>query len=113
MCCVNSNESVPEALEHVQLKLGLDTQHKGVLLQLRTQRREIKLVLIEYKYTIIFESVNPKSHRDSILWVQVYLLLFHCVAQPADISWHVEFVLATVGHGIMNSAYLQANQRGH
>jgi len=89
----------------------LDTQHKGVLLQLRIQGREIKLVLIEYKCVIIFESVDPKLHRDSILWVQAYLLLFHCMAQPADISQHDEFVLAAIGHGIMNGAYLQANQR--
>ncbi len=110
---VNSNESIPKVPEHIQLKLGLDTQHKGVLLQLRIQGREIKLVLIEYKCVIIFESVDPKSHRDSILWVQAYLLLFHRMAQPADISRRDEFVLAAVGHRIMNSAYLQANQRGH
>jgi len=67
MHCVDSNESIPEALECIQLKLGLDTQHKGVLLQLRIQGREIKLVLIEYKGIIIFESVDPKLHRDSIL----------------------------------------------
>src|SRR5712671_1938414 len=93
---VDSDESIPEAPEHIQLKLGLDTQHKGVLLQLRIQGREIKLVLIEYKCVIIFESVDPKLHRDSILWVQAYLLLFHCMAQPADISWCDEFVLAAV-----------------
>ena len=110
---VNSDESIPEAPERVQLKLGLDTQHKGVLLQLRIQGREIRIVLIEYKCIIIFESVDPKSHRDSILWVQAYLLLFHRAAQPADISQRDEFVPAAVGRGIMNSAYLQANQRGH
>ena len=110
---VNSNKSIPKALECIQLKLGLDTQHKGVLLQLRIQGREIKLVLIEYKCVIIFESVDPKLHRDSILWVQAYLLLFHRTAQPADISRRDEFVPAAVGRGIMNSAYLQANQRGH
>src|SRR6266851_207643 len=100
---VNSNKSIPKALECIQLKLGLDTQHKGVLLQLRIQGREIKLVLIEYKCVNIFESVDPKSHRDSILWVQAYLLLFHHVAQPADISWHDEFVPAAVRCRIMNS----------
>src|SRR5712671_2311891 len=112
MCCVDSNESIPKVLECVQLKLGLDTQHKGVLLQLRIQGREIKLVLIEYKCIIIFESVDPKSHRDSILWVQAYGLLFHCSAHLANISWHDEFVLAAVRCRIIYSAYLQANQRG-
>ncbi len=112
MCHVNSDESVPEAPECVQLKLGLDTQHKGVLLQLRIQGREIKLVLIEYKCIIIFESVDPKSHRDSILWVQAYGLLFHRLAHLANISRHDEFVLAAVGCRIIYSAYLQANQRG-
>ena len=68
-------------LECVQLKLGLDTQHKGVLLQLRIQGREIKLVLIEYKCIIIFESVDPKSHRDcnTPSWVLVSRHGWHVV----------------------------------
>src|SRR6267154_3254265 len=110
---VNSNKSIPKAPEHIQLKLGLDTQHKGVLLQLRIQGREIKLVLIEYKCIIIFESVDPKSHRDSILWVQAYGLLFHHSAHLANISQHNEFVPAAIRCRIIYSTYLQANQRGH
>jgi hypothetical protein len=48
MCRVNSDESVPEVPEHVQLKLGLDTQHKGVLLQLRIRGRLISLIFVEH-----------------------------------------------------------------
>ena len=103
---VDSDESVPEAPERVQLKLGLDTQHKGVLLQLRIQGREISPVLIEYKCIIIFESVDPKSHRNSIQWVQAYGLLFHHPAHPANISQRDVFVPAAVGRRIMDSAYL-------
>jgi hypothetical protein len=112
MRCIDSNESVPEVLECVQLKLGLDIQRKGVLLQLRIHGREISPVLIEYKCIIIFESVDPKSHRDSIQWVQVYGLLFHHPAHLANISQHDVFVPAAIGHRIIDSAYLQANQRG-
>ena len=108
---VDSDESVPEVPERVQLKLGLDTQHKGVLLQLRIQGREIKPVLIEYKCIIIFESVDPKSHRDSIQWVQAYGLLFHRSAHPANISRRDEFVPAAIRHRMMNGMYLQADQR--
>jgi hypothetical protein len=111
MCRVNSNESVPEAPEHIQLKFGLDTQHKGVLLQLRIRGRLISLVFVEHQCIIIPKSVDPKPHRYHILQVQAYLLLLHRAAQPADISRHNEFVLAAVGCGMMNSAYLQADQR--
>jgi hypothetical protein len=86
MCHINSNESVPEAPEHIQLKPCLDTQHKTVLLQLRIKWRLIKPILIENKYIIVSKSVDPKLHRDSVIQVQAYGLLFHCVAQPADIS---------------------------
>jgi hypothetical protein len=106
MHCVNSDKSVSKALELIQLKLSLDIQHKGVLLQLRIQGREIKPVLIEYKCIIIFDSVNPKLHRDSIQWVQVYGLLFHHSAYLANISWHNEFVSIAIGCRIMNSTYL-------
>jgi len=75
--------------------------------------REIKPVLIEYKCIIIFESVDPKSYRDSIQWVQAYGLLFHHLAHLANISWRDEFVLAAIRRRIIDSAYLQANQRGH
>jgi hypothetical protein len=109
---VDSDESVPEVPERVQLKLCLDTQYKGILLQLRIKGRLIKLVFIKYKCIIVFESVDPKPHRDSILWVQAYGLLFHRAAQPADISRRDEFVPAAVGRGIMDNAYLLANQRG-
>ena len=108
---VNSDESVPEAPERVQLKLGLDTQHKGVLLQLRIRGRLISLVFVEHQCIIIPKSVDPKPHRYRILQVQACLLLFHRAAQPADISRHDEFVPAAVGRGMMNGAYLQADQR--
>jgi hypothetical protein len=45
---VDSDESVPEALERVQLKPGLDTQHKSVLLQLSIRGRLISPVLVEH-----------------------------------------------------------------
>src|SRR5216683_8058583 len=109
---VDSDESVPEAPECIQLKPGLDTQHKSVLLQLRIRGRLIKLVFVEYKCIVISKSVNQKPHRYHNLWVQAYLLLFHRVAQPADISRRDKVVPAAVGRGIMNNAYLQANQRG-
>jgi hypothetical protein len=111
MCHVDSDESVPEAPECIQLKPGLDTQHKTVLLQLRINWRLIKPILVENICIIVSKSVNPKPHRDSILWVQVYGLLFHRAAQPADISWRDKFIPAAVGRGIMNGAYLGADQR--
>ena len=64
---VNSNESVPEAPERVQLKLGLDTQHKGVLLQLRIRGRLISLIFVEHQCIIISKSVDPKPHRYCIV----------------------------------------------
>ena len=112
MCCIDSNESVPKALECVQLKPGLDTQHKSVLLQLRIRGRLIKLVFVEHKCIVISKSVDQKPHRYHILCVQAYLLLFYCVAQPADISRRDKVVPAAIGHGIMNNVYLWANQRG-
>jgi hypothetical protein len=112
MCHVNSDESVPEALECVQLKPGLDTQHKSVLLQLRIRGRLISLVFVEHKCIVISKSVDQKPHRYHILFVQAYTLMFHRVAQLADISRHDEVVPAAVGCGIMNNVYLQANQRG-
>ena len=108
---IDSDESVPEVPERVQLKPGLDTQHKSVFLQLRIRGRLINLVFVEHQCIIIPKSVDPKLHRYHILWVQVYLLLFRYAAQPANISQHDEFVPAAVGHRIMNGAYLQANQR--
>ena len=111
MCCINSNESVPEVPERVQLKLGLNTQHKGVLLQLRIRGRLISLVFVEHQCIIIPKSVDPKPHRYCILQVQAYLLLFHRMAQPADISWRDEFVPAAIRHRMMNGMYLQADQR--
>ena len=113
MCRINSNESVPEAPERVQLKPGLNTQHKGVLLQLRIRRRLIKPILVEHKCIIVPKSVDPKLHRDSIMWVQAYGLLFHLAAQPADISRRDEFIPAAVRCGIMNGAYLKVDQRRH
>jgi len=109
---IDSDESVPEALEHIQLKPGLDTQHKSVLLQLRIRGRLIKLVIVEHKCIVISKSVDQKLHRYHILCVQAYLLLFYRAAQLADISQCDKVVLAAVGHRIMNNAYLQANQRG-
>jgi len=107
---IDSDESVPEAPEHVQLKLGLDTQHKSVLLQLRIRGRLISLVFVENQCIAIHKSVDLKLHRYRIEWVQVYPLLFHPAAQLADISRSDEFVPAGVGHGIMNNVYLWANQ---
>jgi hypothetical protein len=112
MRSINSDESVPEAPENVQLKPGLDTQHKTVLLQLRIRGRLISLVLVEHKCIAISKSVNPKPHRYRIVLVQTYILLFHHTAHPADISRRDEFVPAAVGRSIMDNAYLQANQRG-
>ena len=111
MCHVDSNESVPKVPECVQLKPGLDTQHKTVLLQLRIKWRLIKPILAENICIIVSKSVNPKPHRDSVLWVQAYGLLFHHVAQLADISWHDKFIPAAIGRRIMNGAYLEADQR--
>ena len=112
MCHVDSDESVPEALEHVQLKPGLNTQHKSVLLQLRIRGRLISLVFVEHKCIVISKSVKQKSHRYCILFVQAYLLVFHHAAQPADISRHDKVVPAAIGRGIMYNVYLWANQRG-
>jgi len=67
MHCVNSNESVPKVLECIQLKLGLDTQHKGVLLQLRIRGRLISLIFVEHQCIIISKSVDPKPHRYCII----------------------------------------------
>src|SRR6266851_6855213 len=111
MHCVDSDESVPEVPECIQLKPGLDTQHKTVLLQLRIKWRLIKPILAENMCIIVSKSVDPKPHRDSVLWVQVYGLLFHHTAQLANISWRDEFIPAAVGRGIMNSMYLEADQR--
>ena len=112
MHCIDSNKSVPKALEHIQLKPGLDTQHKSVLLQLRIRGRLISLIFIEHKCIVISKSVNQKPHRYCILFVQAYTLVFHRMAQPADISWHDEVVPAAIRRRIMNNMYLQANQRG-
>jgi len=106
---IDSDESVPEALEHIQLKPGLDTQHKSVLLQLRIRGRLIKLVFVEHKCIVISKSVDQKPHRYRILWVQAYLLLFHHVAQLADISQRDKVVLAAFGRRIINNMYLWAN----
>src|SRR6266851_687064 len=110
MCCIDSNESVPKALECVQLKPGLDTQHKSVLLQLRIRGRLIKLVFVEHKCIVISKSIDQKLHRYHILWVQAYLLLFHHMAQLADISQRDKVVPAAIRCGIMNNVYLWANQ---
>ena len=112
MCRVNSDESVPDASEHVQLNLSLYAQHKAVLLQLRIKGRLVKPVLIECMHIIIFESGDPKPHRDGILCVQAYGFLFYHVAYPANISRHDEFVLAAGGHCVMDSTYLGAGQIG-
>ena len=109
---VDSDESVPEAPERVQLKPGLNTQHKSVLLQLRIRGRLISLVFVEHKCIVISKSVDQKLHRYRILFVQVYTLVFHRAAQPADISRRDEVVPAAIRHGIMNNTYLWANQRG-
>jgi len=77
MCHVDSNESVSETPERVQLKLCLDTEHKTVLLQLRIKWRLINPILVENKCIIVSKSVDPKPHRDSVSWVQAYGLLFH------------------------------------
>jgi hypothetical protein len=111
MCRVDSDESVPEAPERVQLKPCLNTQHKTLLLQLRIKWRLIKPILVENKCIIVSKSVDPKLHRDSVVRVQAYGLLFHHAAQPADISRRDEFISAAVGRGIMNGAYLEADQR--
>jgi hypothetical protein len=111
MCRIDSDESVPKTPECIQLKLCLDTEHKTVLLQLRIKWRLINPILVENKCIIVSKSVNPKLHRDSIGWVQVYGLLFYTMAQPADISQCDEFILAAVGHRIMNGMYLEADQR--
>ena len=112
MCRVNSDESVPDASEHVQLKLSLYAQHKAVLLQLRIKGRLVKPVLIECMHILIFESVNPKLHRDGILCVQACGFLFHCAAYPANISRHDEFVPAAGGRRVVDSTYLGAGQIG-
>ena len=112
MCHVNSNESVPDALEHVQLKLSLYAQHKAVLLQLRIKERLVKPVLVECMHIVIFESIDPKPHRDGILCVQAYGFLFHRAAYLANISWHDEFVPAASRRRVMDSTYLGAGQIG-
>ena len=109
---VNSDESVPDVPERVQLKLCLYTQHKAVPLQLRIKGRLIKPVLVECMDIIIFEPVDPKPHRDGILCVQAYGLLFHRAAYPANISRRDEFVPAAGGRRIVDSRYLGAGQIG-
>ena len=110
MRCVDSDESVPDAPERVQLKLCLYTQHKAVPLQLRIKGRLIKPVLVECMDIIIFEPVDPKLHRDGILCVQAYGLLFHRVAYLANISRRDEFVPAASGRCVMDSTYLGVGQ---
>jgi hypothetical protein len=63
-------------------------------------------------HILIFESVDPKPHRDGILCMQAYGFLFHCVAYPANISQHDEFVPAASGRRVMDSTYLGAGQIG-
>ena len=103
---VDSDESVPDAPERVQLKLCLYTQHKAVLLQLRIKGRPIKPVLVESMDIIIFEPVDPKPHRDGILCMQAYGLLFHRAAYPANIGWRDEFVPAAGGHRVLQPVRL-------
>jgi len=86
MCHIDSNKSVPKTLEHIQLKLCLDIEHKTVLLQLRIKWRLINPILVENKCINVSKSIDPKPHRDSVIWVQAYGLLFHTVAQLANIS---------------------------
>ena len=64
---VDSDESVPVVPERVELKPGLDTQHKTVLLQLRIRGRGISFVFVEHQYVIIPKSVDPKLHRYRIV----------------------------------------------
>jgi hypothetical protein len=68
MCRVNSDESVPDAPEYIQLKLSLYAQHKAVLLQLRIKGRLVKPVLVECKLTVfrgrlLAESRSQKGRR--------------------------------------------------
>jgi hypothetical protein len=63
-------------------------------------------------HIVIFESVDPKPHRDGILCVQVYGFLFHRVAYPANISRCDKFVPAAGGRHVMDSTYLGAGQIG-
>ena len=57
MCRVDSDESVAEAPECLQLEGGLDTEHKCTLIQSR--RRRTQLILIKYRYIFGFKAVNP------------------------------------------------------
>ncbi len=59
MCCIDSDESIAEAPECLQLEGGLDTEHKCTLIQSRSRRGRVQFVLIKYKYIFGFEAANP------------------------------------------------------
>jgi hypothetical protein len=59
MCCVDSEEPVAEALECLQLERGLDTEHKCTLIQSRSRRWRVQLVLVKYRYIFGFKAFNP------------------------------------------------------
>jgi hypothetical protein len=56
---IDSDESVPEAPECVQLERGLNTEHKCTPIQSRSWWGRIQLIIVEYRYIFGFISVNP------------------------------------------------------
>ena len=59
MCHVDSDESVAEAPECIQLEGGLDTEHKCILIQSRFRQWGDQFILIKYRYIFRFKAVDP------------------------------------------------------
>ena len=59
VCCINSDESVAEPPECLHLEGSLDTEHKCILIQLRSWRWGIQLILIKDRNFFALKAVNP------------------------------------------------------
>jgi hypothetical protein len=97
MRCVDPDESVPEALERVLLEWRLDAQYIAFIIQPRLWRRGLGLVFVKDVYILYFEPIDPKPHRDCILWVQSDILMFQCTCHSVNVGQRDEFVAAAIG----------------
>ena len=77
MSGVDPDESIAKALESVQLKWCLNAQNKGSFVQIGSHGRISCLIFEKYSKVLIFESIDPKLHRDRVLWIQPDLILFN------------------------------------
>jgi hypothetical protein len=59
VCCVDSDESIAEAPECLQLEGDLDTEHKCTLIQSRSRRWRVQLILVKYRYIFAFKAFYP------------------------------------------------------